>query len=49
MKKLFLWGSILVLGASSCRNQCPAYSATKSANRVAAPVTASAASPAQHY
>ncbi|MCA8831190.1 hypothetical protein [Hymenobacter pini] len=43
MKKLFLWGGLLLAGATSCRNQCPAYSATKSAERVAVPATASVA------
>ncbi|MDU0372523.1 hypothetical protein ACFPAF_19135 [Hymenobacter endophyticus] len=48
MKKLFLWGGFLLIGASSCRNQCPAYSATKPVNRVAAPIMASTAPVAEH-
>ncbi|WP_170172581.1 hypothetical protein [Hymenobacter rigui] len=47
MKKLCLWGGLLLAGATSCRNQCPAYSATKSAERVAVPVTASTAAVAE--
>ncbi|MBT9393725.1 hypothetical protein KLP40_11175 [Hymenobacter sp. NST-14] len=40
MKKLLLLGVLVSLGAVSCRNQCPAYSATKPATRQAAPVAA---------
>ncbi|AHJ98607.1 hypothetical protein Hsw_3012 [Hymenobacter swuensis DY53] len=43
MKKLLLWGSILALGATSCRSQCPAYSLTKPATQVASPILAQAA------
>ncbi|WP_426492759.1 hypothetical protein [Hymenobacter sp. 102] len=46
MKNLLLWGAILLMGASACRRQCPAYSATKPANRVASSLTASAPAPA---
>ncbi|WP_170170273.1 hypothetical protein [Hymenobacter perfusus] len=42
MKKLLLWGSLLALGSTSCRSQCPAYSATKPATQVASPILAQA-------
>ncbi len=47
MKKLVLLaaGATLLLGASCNRQRCPAYSATKAANRVSSPITAQAEKP----
>ena len=48
MKKFALLAAgaaVLTLGACN-KQKCPAYSATKAANRVSSPITASAAGPA---
>ncbi len=48
MKKLILLAAgAAAFGLGSCsKAKCPAYTSTKAANRVASPVTASAATPA---
>ena len=47
MKKLVLLAAAAALTLGACnRQKCPAYSATKDANRVSSPITASAATPA---
>ncbi|MCC2546793.1 hypothetical protein LJY25_10090 [Hymenobacter sp. BT175] len=48
-KTLLLLASVAVLGLGACnRTKCPAYSSTKSANRVSSTITASAAPVTAH-
>ena len=47
MNKLVLLAASAALLLGACnRQKCPAYTSTKAANRVASPITASAAAPA---
>ncbi|MGY2131867.1 hypothetical protein ACW9KT_06550 [Hymenobacter sp. HD11105] len=41
MKKLLLVAVVGLAGLGSCRTKCPAYSTTKPATQVSAPITAS--------
>ncbi|MBO0360068.1 hypothetical protein J0X19_19060 [Hymenobacter sp. BT186] len=41
MKRTLLFVALAVVGLSSCKTQCPAYSSTKPATHVASPITAS--------
>ncbi|MBX0288806.1 hypothetical protein K3G63_00065 [Hymenobacter sp. HSC-4F20] len=47
MKKLLLLSIVALVGTTSCRTQCPAYSAAKPATQVATPAMASTATPTE--